>query len=50
MESVNTAGNFGGCTGVGAYGTADTIALPAGTYPLALGGGGENANQQGTST
>ena len=45
IQAANTDSDFGGCTGVKAYG-ADVITLPAGTYTL-TGAAGEDANASG---
>ena len=45
IQSANTDSDFGGCTGVKAYGD-DVITLPAGTYTL-TGASGEDANASG---
>ena len=37
IDSVNMATDRGGCSSAGAYGSGDTINVPAGTYTLSLG-------------
>lgn len=47
IQSINSAANYGGCTGT-AYGTSDTINIPAGTYTVTISGVEEYLNANGS--
>lgn len=48
IQSINGAADDGGCTNTGAaYGTGDTINIPAGTYTTTIAGTGEDSNATG---
>jgi hypothetical protein len=43
IDSIDAGADTGGCVATGpAYGTADTIVLPAGTYPFTVADNGVN--------
>jgi CSLREA domain-containing protein len=49
IQSFNGAADYGGCTKTGAaYGTSDTINIPAGTYTIAIAGANEYLNATGS--